>query len=332
MNRTERFYKINQLLCAKQAVSPAILMHRLEVSYATLKRDIAYMRDRLNAPIVWDRDAGGYRLAANATQVGEAYQLPGLWFSAAQLYALLAAHKIFSDMVPSTLNETIDPLREQIARLLATSGHKATAIEQRVFLLSMAKRQVTPPHFQQLTTGLLERQQIEVQAWSRSRNETRTRTISPQRLVHYRDNWYVDAWCHWRQALRSFAVETLLELRLLNEPAHEVSANELKKHFSSTYGIFSGTVKDWAVLRFAPERARWVSSEQWHPEQQGQYLADGSYELRLPFGDARELLMDVMRHGHWVEVMAPQSLREMVRDELKQLSRIYKNNRNRLNI
>jgi predicted DNA-binding transcriptional regulator YafY len=324
MNRTERFYQINQLLHAKRVVSPALLMQRLEVSYATLKRDIAYLRERLNAPIVWDRDAAGYRLVQDAPQVGATYQLPGLWFNAAQLYALLAAHKIFSDMVPGTLSDAIEPLREQIVTLLATSGHPAQAIEQRVFLLSMAKRQVTPPHFQQLTTALLERKQIEVQAWSRARNETRTRTISPQRLVHYRDNWYVDAWCHWRQALRSFAVETLLELHLLDVPAHEVDAQVLKAHFSSTYGIFSGTVKDWAVLRFAPERARWVSSEQWHTEQQCKQLADGSYELRLPFGDPRELLMDVMRHGRWVEVLAPPSLRDMLRDELQQLNQIYK--------
>ena len=33
------------------------------------------------------------------------------------------------------------------------------------------------------------------------------------------------------------------------------------------------------------EAAAWISREQWHPEQQGRWLADGCYELRLPYAD-----------------------------------------------
>ena len=140
MNRTERFYKIDQLLQGQRVVSQAYLLTALEVSPATLKRDLAYMRERLNAPIVWDREARGYRLQRHAQQVGATYQLPGLWFSAPQLYALLAAHRIFTGLAPSALTEAVEPLREQICSLLAASGHAPQSIDQRVSLLSMAKR------------------------------------------------------------------------------------------------------------------------------------------------------------------------------------------------
>ena len=59
MNQTERFYKIDQMLNDRKVVSFQTMMDELEVSRATLKRDLAYLRDRLNAPIIYDRDVGG---------------------------------------------------------------------------------------------------------------------------------------------------------------------------------------------------------------------------------------------------------------------------------
>ena len=63
-------------------------------------------------------------------------------------------------------------------------------------------------------------------------------------------------------------------------------------------------------LCFSLERARWVADERWHPQQVGQYLTDGRYELRVPYRDERELVMDILRHGEDVEVVAPVALRE----------------------
>ena len=100
MNRTERFYKIDQMLHERRVVPIEVFLDELDVSRATFKRDIEYMRDRLHAPIVWNRDAGGYHFESTKT-TGPAYELPGLWFSAGELYALLAAQKllVFSNMV-----------------------------------------------------------------------------------------------------------------------------------------------------------------------------------------------------------------------------------------
>jgi len=258
MNRTERFYKIDQMLHERRIVAIEVFLDELDVSRATFKRDIEYMRDRLHAPIVWDRDAGGYHFE-NVKTTGPAYELPGLWFSAGELYALLAAHKLLGDIEPGILASHVAPLQARLAALLEASGHSATEITQRVRLLSMAKRTVESRFFTDITIALLERKRIEIDAWNRERNETNTRTISPQRLVHYRDNWYVDAWCHLRNDLRSFSIDAIQRVKVLREKAKNVALAKLDSHFTSAYGIFSGQPKDWAVLRFSPERARWSS-------------------------------------------------------------------------
>ena len=322
MNRTERFYKIDQMLHERRVVPIEVFLEELDVSRATFKRDIEYMRDRLHAPIVWDRDAGGYHFE-NVKTTGPAYELPGLWFSAGELYALLAAHKLLGDIEPGILASHVAPLQARLAALLEASGHSATEITQRVRLLSMAKRTVESRFFTDITIALLERKRIEIDAWNRGRNETNTRTISPQRLVHYRDNWYVDAWCHLRNDLRSFSVDAIQRVKVLREKAKNVALAKLDSHFTSAYGIFAGRATAWAILRFSPERARWVQSERWHSEQQAEVLSDGSYRLRVPYADARELLMDILRHGRHVEVEGPESLRRLVADEVSALTGMY---------
>lgn len=322
MNRTERFYKIDQMLHERRVVPIEVFLEVLDVSRATFKRDMEYLRDRLHAPIVWDRDAGGYRFES-IQATGPAYELPGLWFSAGELYALLAAHKLLGDLEPGILSSHVAPLQARLAALLESSGHSASEITQRVRLLSMAKRTVELRCFTDITIALLERKRIEIDAWNRGRNETNTRTISPQRLIHYRDNWYLDAWCHLRNDLRSFSVDAIQRVKVLREKARNVAVAKLDEHYTSAYGIFGGQAKAWAVLRFSPERARWVQSERWHREQQSEVLPDGSYRLRVPYSDERELLMDILRHGRHVEVEAPESLRRTVADEVAALTGMY---------
>ncbi len=323
MNRSERFYKIDQILHERRVVSTEIFLQELGISRATLKRDMEYLRERFHAPIVWDREAGGYRFASVNT-TGPAYALPGVWFSAHELYALLAAHKLLSELEPGILVAHLAPLQAWLIASLEASGHSASEITQRVRLLSIGKRAVEPRFFTDITTALLQRQRLEVTAWSRGRDEINTRTLSPQRLIHYRDNWYLDAWCHWRNALRSFSLDTFQHVHLLAQGALNIEPAVLDAHYASSYGIFSGAPRDWAVLRFSPERARWVQAECWHKHQQSEVLDDGSYRLRLPYADPRELLMDILRHGRHVEVEAPESLRLRIAEEIVALNEIYR--------
>ena len=95
MSINERFYQIDQLLNGKRSVTFQEMMDRLEVSRSTLKRDLAYMRDRLNAPIIFDKDLGGYRFDKQSP--GTQFELPGLWFTAEEIHALLTCNIFWPD-------------------------------------------------------------------------------------------------------------------------------------------------------------------------------------------------------------------------------------------
>lgn len=315
MDRTERFHLIDMLLSNRGVVSFQTLLERLEVSPATLKRDLAYLRTRLNAPIVWDREARGYRYARGTTAQ---FALPGLWFSAEEIHALLTMQQLLANLdAGGLLGPHIQPLMARLTALLGSGQHPAEEVRRRIKLIPLAARRLSLDHFTTLASALLRRKRLAITYYAKGRDETTEREISPQRLVHYRENWYLDAWCHLRRGLRSFAVDGVRRAEILERPAREVPEQRLDAVLGAGYGIFSGSKVSWARLRFSPERARWVALEQWHPKQRSRLLKDGRYVLEVPYSDARELTMDILRHVPEVEVLAPADLRQAVAERLR---------------
>jgi predicted DNA-binding transcriptional regulator YafY len=313
MERTERFYRMEQLLRERRSVPRKVFLEDLEVSPATFKRDLDYLRDRFKAPIEWDAESHGYRLDPTAPR----FELPGLWFSPAETYALLTMQHLLETLQPGLLTPHVKPLLERLRAVLDKGDHSAAEVERRIHVLQQAARKSKLEHFEVVASAVLKRKRLSIRHYNRQRNEETERTISPQHLVHYRGNWYVDAWCHKAEDVRSFALDAIRSALLLDQKAKEVPKMDLDEHFQSGYGIFAGKNVLWAKLRFTPERARWVSSEDWHPKQKSFFEADGSYVLEVPYSDDRELLMDILKFGADVEVLAPAELRRKARETLK---------------
>lgn len=323
MSRTERIYRIDQLLHDRRLVSFQTLLDELEVSPATLKRDLEYLRDRLNSPIVWDREARGYRFDQHP--VGTQYELPGLWFSSNEIHALLTMQHLLANLDEGgILTPHIQPLIARLNALMGSADNEATEIRKRVLIVGMGKRAIKLAHFERVGSALLGRKRLFITYAGRGRGETTEREISPQRLVYYRDNWYLDAWCHLREELRNFSLDAILRAEVVEKKAKEIAQRSVNEALGPGYGIFKGADIRWAKLRFTPERARWVSAEHWHPEQRGQLNPDGSYTLEIPYADDRELLMDILKHGAEVEVLAPLELRERVQEEIARMGKRYK--------
>lgn len=325
MSQTARLYQIDQMLNDREVVSFADLQRALGVSRATLKRDLEYMRSRLNAPIEWDRQAGGYRFSRTAPTVGPAYALPGLWFSEREIHALLTMQHLLSNIgAGGILSDHVGPLMARLNALLGSANDPAELIRQKVMIASVGRRPLPMANFQLLGKAVLQGRRVRLAYAARSTNEVTEREVSPVRLVHYRENWYLDAWCHLRKEVRNFAVDRVERVETLDRPAKAVSLRSLNQALGPGYGIFAkGTVR-WARLRFSAYRARWVATEQWHPDQTGRFEDDGCYLLHVPYVDDRELVMDVLRYGADCEVMEPAELRARVAGEASKLVDVYK--------
>ncbi|WP_395679165.1 helix-turn-helix transcriptional regulator [Dokdonella sp.] len=308
MDRYERILTLHRILKARRhPVSFATLKDELSCSRATLYRDIAFLRDALGAPIEYGEDESTFRYAVDEA---ERFELPGLWLTSEELAALLALNELLGRSDPGVLAGALAPFRARIERLLSDHASGRALPVERIRVLASGSRRLDQAAFRAVASALLNRKRLKFRYRARSTDATTERVVSPQRLAHYRDNWYLDAWDHSRDALRSFALDRIREPQPQDDAALDRDATELDSHLASSYGIFSGAPKAWATIRFSAHAARWVADEHWHSQQQGERLPDGRYELRVPYSNSRELLMDVLKYGPDAEVVAPVPLRE----------------------
>jgi len=322
MSKVERLYHLHNILNQRRTpISRQELMERLECSQATLYRLVAELRDFLGAPIEQDEENRGFYYDRSYEQP---FELPGIWISPDELQALLTARQVLGDVQPGLLEGELESLQRRINALLRQKGVDAGDAASRIHLQPVAGRSVPAHLFQDVLGALAKRQRLEIEYHGRRRDEISERSVSPQRLTQYRNSWYLDAWCHTANGLRSFALERIRDLKRTSALAREIPEREMSAHFDQSYGIFSGPAEHLADLRFSAEMARWISEEIWHPDQKGHFEKDGSWRLQVPFSHARELIMDILRYASDVEVIGPAPLRKTVSEVIEAMSVHYR--------
>ena len=321
MDHPDRMYSLHQALRGRRyPVSTGELMELLECSRSTLHRTISHMRDFLGAPIL-NTPGQGYFYDKGA----RTFELPGLWFRRDELEALLVMDHLLKSVQPGMLRRYIDPLRLRLTQILdaGVSGRKRFPMH-RVRILRAHARSVSKALFVPAATALIGRHQLSFTYSGRATGAVTRRIASPQRLVYYRDQWYLDCWDEGKDALRTFSIDRMREIEIVDRDAREIPEHELDAALTSGYGLFSGPARQRAKLIFTAERARWVADERWHADQVARFRADGRYELTVPYSDPRELAGEILRHGGEVEVEEPQELVELVRIQLEEALAQYR--------
>ena len=268
MSEAVRLYQYKSLLSPKRAISAAELMAKLEISPATLKRDLAKLRDQLHVPIRFDRDLGGYVLDKDSTDI----ELPGLRFSQDEILALVTIQQMLSQLEPGLLGAKLRPLQDRLAGLMEKHGLTSKDIARRVRIVHAGKRRVKARQFEAMAAATMARKRMAIWHFYRQSSATLEREVSPQRLVHYRDNWYLDAWCHLRDDLRNFSKDAIADLRVLDASAKEVTARNIDEALGAGYGIF---------VRWKPVHLQAIG---WEPD-----LNDGVRMTIRPFVQAEVL-------------------------------------------
>ena len=321
MNKQDRIYQLDQFFKARHFPSEIkSICAALQCSKASAHRYINELRDNYGAPI--ENHGNGFCYNASTK-----FELPGLWFSNEELHALLAAHQYLCLIEPGLtepglIESQIKPLRQRIENILSKHHqHPGTAL-QRIRLLGIGMRRSNQLYFRHIASAVLLRKRLHIHYTRRSDGSDSERDVSPQHLSHYRDNWYLDAWCHTKNDLRTFALDQISQCRTLESPAREMDEATLNNHYASAYGIFAGVADKIATLKFNSKRARWIEKENWHPQQQGEWRGE-DYYLQLPYNNPTELIMDILKYGTDVEVIAPQELRDAVCKQINAMQCLY---------
>ena len=233
MSDMERLHRIKYMIQDRKCVPIENFLDELEISKATFKRDLEYLRSRLKASIIYDRFEGGYKFEF-PDQINK-IEMPGLWFSEKEATALVLMQHLLSSLDQSGLiGPHIEPLTAIIDGILGQSETSAKELRKRIKVLGMGSRKNSIENFSEIGAALLKRNRLIIKYYAKGKDEVTEREISPQRLIFYRENWYLDAYCHMREGLRSFAVDGIRSAVLTNTKAQEISDKECQEHFAQS--------------------------------------------------------------------------------------------------
>jgi proteasome accessory factor C len=316
MPRPQPLFQLHRLLAqSARGATLARIMNTLRVSRPTAFRLIKELRESFSAPLEYDRKTKTYRYAS-----GAAIELPGSWLNHEEWTLVLGLVQSLSKGDQGPLKPLLSGLGEKLALWSAQLGEDASQWGNKVRFVSFGERKVKKGILQSILSSLHANSQLRIRYLSPldKESEITERVISPFRLVRYRDNWYVDAYCHLRLGLRSFSLSQIKTAHILEQSAKEINEAEREAFYGESYGIFSGRAKNVACLIFSGTAAKLASRESWHPKQTVDWLPNGHWQIRFPYNDSRELVRDICRWSDGLVSISPQKLKAAVLKALQQ--------------
>jgi len=307
----------------KFSVKLAVILEELECSQSTFFRIMALMKNHFGAPIEYCKKYPGY---CYNPQEKDSFELPGLWFNCQEIEALLCMDSALESMQEGFLHTLLKPLQKRCEALLKAQKTSFHSIRNRIKIIPIASRAYVPEVFSTITSAIFRQRRITIQHCGLGQTMPVTRTISPQALIRYRDNWYVDAFCHSRNQLRTFALNRIQNAVKATGAFRPVSDDEREAFYGAAYGIFTGPAHNTAIIDFFGVAAQEVSCETWHPRQTGEWLNEETYRLTLPYGSSRELIMDILKWGSSATVVEPKDLKDEIQEVVKKMMENYKKN------
>lgn len=311
MSLLERVYYFHEELKANRYPNSKALSHQFEVSSATSRRDIAYMRDRLLAPLAFDQQKNGFYYT------DQDFSLP--FENSPRIISLLAMlNKLAEEAGLAQLPE-VKKLTKRLATLLDSN---LTRVIDNVHYEWVEVESIDPDIFQTILDGLIRSKSCTV-SYRSVKGESSSRLIDPLRLINYQGRWYLLAFCHLRREHRLFHIARIASVVLSSQAVIEKNS-DTTSYIENSFGIFKGKTIYHARIFFSSTAAELVRHQHWHRDQRV-VKKDGGVELTIPVSDDREIMMKILQYGRMARVIEPKSLRERVKNEIEAMSRWYQN-------
>lgn len=314
----ERFMWLDDQAKRGRYPNTSSLASKFEISTKTAQRDIEFMRDRLASPLIYNKSRKGYYYNDNT------YTLPALYLSTEELSSLLIAKKILADIYSGVLGDEVSQVIAKLTSILNDSVSKPDQIDNIISFKLVEYIKAPDAELKLLLEGCLKKHSLLI-TYNSPQYDTRTeRIIDPYHLINYMGTWHLIAYCHLRNDLRDFVVGRISSNKLLDDIFEIPKKFDIDKYLNSAFGIYKGKRKIEVTLRFTPNQSKWIEGQIWYKQQKIRLMADGSLELSFPVASFDEIIMEVLKHGAGVEVIKPDVLRKLVKEEVKKIINIYK--------
>jgi len=314
----ERMLRIHEELRRDALVNCTKLVRSLEVCRKTVVRDLAFMRDRLDLPIEFDRRIQAYRYTQPVTA------FPTVQVTEGELLALLVARRALEQYRGTPFHRQLEIAFEKLAgglkdRISFSPADELRAVSFKNIGLGRADLAV----FNTLSAAVLRQVEVEFDYRKPGERSPRRRQVQPYHLAHRENLWYLVGFDVGRAALRTFALPRITAAAAKKNRFVRPDNFSPEKFFASALGILGGEGNYTVVIRFTAAVADRVRERDWHESQQLRNLPGGGLELTLRLGALAEVERWVLGWGAAAEVVAPIELRNQIARTVTSLTAIY---------
>jgi predicted DNA-binding transcriptional regulator YafY len=315
-----RILEFDDLLRRRRAVNATSLAARWKTSTKTVQRFVAFMRDEMDAPVVFDRKRGSFRYS------DPAWHLPWIPVEGPGLFAIGVASKVLQLYEGTPVAEGLREAFERLSDVMPPEIRVSPgAFVERLYIHPQPIRLVDPAVWSAVATAIREKTVLKVR-YQKPTGETSVRRLAPYGLVLAAGDWLVAAQDRDDDpgTVKTFYVARIREAEVGSEVFAVPRDFDLKRHFGETIGIFVGSSPFRFRVRFTKVMAAWVAEVRWHPNQRLTTLPDGGLELELPAGSLFEARRFVLSFGGDAVAVSPAPLVEALRGETEAMARAYR--------
>ena len=299
--------RIHQALQSGKFPNATALAREIEVSAKTIHRDLEFMRDRLDLPIEFAPSNRGYFYN------GAVSGFPTMQITEGEIFALVVAEKALQQYRGTSFEKPLlSAIKKMEQALPDTISLNLADIEQTISFRTRAEPILNLEIFDALAKAVAQRRQLELQYRKPGQN-AEPRIVDPYHLANINGEWFLFAFDHARQALRTFAPARIQSARPTGKVFERTQKFSLEKRLRDSFGVHSGEGKFEVVIRFAPRAADYIREKKWHPSQSLREFKNGAVELKMKLSSLGEVQRWVLSWGGDAKVALPPELAESVR-------------------
>jgi predicted DNA-binding transcriptional regulator YafY len=316
MSQTERLYWIDAQIRANRYPNAQQVSEHFGVTKRTAYADRDHLIHHLNAPLVYDRQRGGWKYTDTT------YVLPFLALSepeaAALRRSLLAAQEYLSE-------SDAHPVRLLFERLAPYLSAPATPESIGGSIHFTPEAAVAPELMETCRRAIRNRHRLRLRYYSAHRDAETERIVRPYHLHNFQGEWHLIGWCEWREDFRQFFLGRIRAYELLEPDATFVRDPqfEVDRYLKQGLGLQHGQEPVQVRVRFSPRQARWIRERRYHASQQTEELPDGGLIVTLQVAGTEEVARWLLSYGAEAEALEPPALRAEIARQVKNLAKIY---------
>lgn len=309
----ERMLRIHQALQLGGFPNASKLAKEIEVSSKTIHRDLEFMRDRMNLPVAFDAVRGGYFYN------GEVSNFPTLQITEGEIFALVVAEKALQQYRGTSFEKPLlSAIRKMEQSLPDTVSLNLADISQTISFRTRAEPILNLQIFDALARAVAQRRQLELQ-YRKPGQKTEPRIVDPYHLANINGEWYLFAFDHARNDIRTFAPARIQSAKVTGKTFERSQKFSLEKRLRDSFGVHSGEGQYQVAIKFAPRVADYIREKKWHPSQTIREFKDGSLELKMKLSSLPEIQRWILSWGADAKVLHPRELVESVRQAARSI-------------